>query len=488
MGKVMTEEYPFLANQIFIADDFLDVGSSGEIEHRYPATGEVNGKVTLGGSKEIGLAVEAARKGAITWEALGPIERRQRLSKLADLIEAWEGGFRALAAAETGLPRQGFDTRHRVAVEWIRTYSGWADKVGGDVTAASDAGRFEYTRLEPYGVVGIILTWNSPLLSLTMKIPAALAAGNSVVVKPSELTPYTPLLFARACKQAGIPAGVVNIIPGGIEAGEALVVHPNVEKISFTGGIKAATAMMRSGAPLIKPFCFELGGKSSQLVFDDVDMALAAKVACSGLANAGQSCTFGSRIYVHDNIYNRFSQALAEEIGKIVVGDPTDERTSMGPLATSDASNRVISFIERTVKNRDGELLLGGKAPKMEGKLAGGYFVQPTVFQNVDPNSALMREEIFGPVFGLQRFTEEDEAVAAANNTEFGLSNYVHTNDLRRAIRVTSRLKSGTVYVNDAFRNNAAAPFGGYRRSGIGYEGGRPGLDEFLRRKRVGLV
>jgi aldehyde dehydrogenase (NAD+) len=483
----MKDTASFLENQIFIGGAFLDAGSGGEMEHFYPATGQVNGKVRLGGGAEVERAVAAAKAGLVEWEAMGPIERRQCLGRLADLVEAWEAQFQALAAAEMGIPQQGFQGRHRFAVEWIRTYQGWADKIGGDVTAMSDAGRFEYTRLEPFGVVGVILTWNSPLLSLTMKVPAALAAGNAVVVKPSELTPYTPILFARACQEAGIPNGVVNIIPGGIEAGEAIVAHPDVEKISFTGGLKAATAMMRSGAPLVKPFCFELGGKSAHLVFADADLALAAKVVIGGLSNAGQSCTFGSRIYVHDSVYDAFKENFLSQIGRIVVGDPADERTTMGPLVTAGARDRVLSFVEQAVSDRQGKLLFGGKAPVLEGALAGGYFVQPTVFDGADAASPLMKEEIFGPVFSMQRFTDEESAVRYTNDTDLGLCNYVHTHDLRRALRVTSQLKSGTVYVNDASRRNAGAPFGGWRRSGIGSEGGRPGLEEFLRRKTVGL-
>jgi aldehyde dehydrogenase (NAD+) len=325
------------------------------------------------------------------------------------------------------------------------------------------------------------------LLSLTMKIPAALAAGNTVVVKPSEFTPYTPILFGRACLEAGIPKGVVNIVSGGVEAGEALVAHRSVEKISFTGGVKAATAMMKTGAPLIKPFCFELGGKSAHVVFEDADLDLAAKTVCAGLSNAGQSCTFGSRIFVHDDVYDKFKSILVSAAQSVKVGDPLDPDTFMGPLFSSGARDRVLSMIDAGSKGA-GRVLTGGGVPHLSGSMNNGYFVEPTVFDEVDPMSALATEEIFGPVMSIFRFSDEDEVVSAVNNTDFGLSNYVHTNDLRRAIRVTARVKSGTVYVNDATRSNVGAPFGGFRKSGIGYEGGRAGLDEYLRRKTVGLA
>jgi aldehyde dehydrogenase (NAD+) len=477
-----------LKNEIFIENAFLPAGSGGEIGHIYPATGEINGTVVLGGAEEIRQAVVAAKRAAPLWESIGPTERRTRIGKLADVVEAWEEKFRGLAAAEVGMPTRSFAARHKFAVDWIRTYQGWADKIGGDVTASLDSGRFEYTRFEPYGVIGIVLTWNSALLSLTMKIPAALAAGNTVVVKPSEITPYTPLLFAQACVEAGIPAGVVNIVPGAVEAGETLVAHPDVEKISFTGGLRAASAMMRTGAPLVKPFCFELGGKSSHLVFPDADVRLAAKVVCAGLSNAGQSCTFGSRIYVHESVYPSFRAALVEQARGIVLGDPTDDRTTMGPVVSAAARDRIVALIEASTSRKEAKLLSGGNFPALSRPFSEGFFVEPAVFEDVDPNSALIRQEIFGPVMSIMPFADESNAVAAANETEFGLSNYVHTADLRRAIRVTAQLKSGTVYVNDASRTNPGAPFGGYRRSGIGYEGGRAGLDEFLRRKTVGLV
>jgi len=485
----MTNRGTFLDGEILIGAELSRKGTAGTMEHRYPATSEVNGTVNLCGASEVNDAVTSAKAAARVWQALAPTERRDRLNRLADIIAARCEQFRQLAAAEIGQPRQSFNTRYAWSLNWIRMYAGYADKIGGDVTATSDAaGTLEYTRLEPYGVVGIIITWNVALLSLAMKIPPALAAGNTVVVKPSELTPYTPILFGKACLEAGIPPGVVNIVPGGREAGEALVVHEDVEKISFTGGVATAMAMMRSGAAMLKPFCFELGGKSAQLVFADADIETAAALSAASLSNAGQSCVFGSRILVHDSIYPKFQAALLGAMQKVIVGDPQSAATQMGPLVTAQARDRVLSIIDKAVSERQGSLVLGGKAPRLQGELNAGYFVEPTLVSDVDPASPLAREEIFGPVYLLTRFSEENQAIEAANATRFGLSNFVYTRDLKRAVRVTSLLKSGTVYVNDASRQNAAAPFGGYRLSGIGYEGGRAGLDEYLRRKTVGLA
>ena len=230
-----------------------------------------------------------------------------------------------------------------------------------------------------------------------MKVPAALAAGNTVVIKPSELTPYTPVLFGKACLAAGIPPGVVNVVPGGPEAGEALVVHPDVEKISFTGGLATATRMMRSGAPFIKPFCFELGGKSAYTVFPDADIDLAARLAVAELSNAGQSCKFGSRVFVHADVYAQYREAFVTAIGNQIVGDPEDDRTNMGPLISAAAQARVVSFIQQAAEDGQGDLAIGGGAPRLGGDLDGGFFVAPTVFENVELTSPLAQDEIFGP-------------------------------------------------------------------------------------------
>jgi aldehyde dehydrogenase (NAD+) len=479
---------PMLVNEIQVGSEFLSAGSAGIMNHMDPTTGKVNGTVVMGGKKEIDAAVARAKEALVKWEKLGPLGRRDCLGRLAQIVEDQAEQFRALSAAETGMPQAGFIWRHKLSVEWIRTYQGFADKVHGEVTATSDDGELQYVRNEPYGVVGIIITWNSPLLSLCMKIPAALAAGNAVVVKPSELTPYTPILFARACLEAGIPPGVVSVVPGGAEAGEALVVNPDAEKISFTGGLITATRMMQTGAPLIKPFCFELGGKSAYMVFPDADIELAATLAVKELSNAGQSCKFGSRLFVHESIYDKYRETFLRIMGNVVVGDPEDMKTAMGPLITKQAQQRVIGFVEDAKRRGDGKLVAGGGIPKLSGELVNGYFCQQTLFEDVDPASPLGQEEIFGPVYSLFRFRDEAKMIEAVNSTRFGLSNYVHTRDLRTATRIVSQVKSGMVYVNDAVRRHPGAPFGGFRASGIGVEGGRAGLDEFLRKKTIGLV
>ena len=484
----MTATSSELTSELIIGDEILTSGSEQPLSHYYPATGEVNGEAVMAGQAEVEAAVAAAKAVIPAWTAMGPQGRRECLRRLAEVIESWGDQFERISSAETGIPRQGFIWRLRLAMEWTRTYAGFADKVPGAVTASGEDGTLEYVRHEPYGVVGIIITWNSPMLSLAMKIPAALAAGNTVVVKPSELTPYTPSLFGRACLEAGIPAGVVNIVSGGAEAGELITTHPDVEKISFTGGINTAAAMMRSGAPLIKPFCFELGGKSAYMVFADADLDLAATLVSKELSNGGQSCKFGSRLFVHEDVYGEFKEKLLPRIAAVRVGDPESESIDMGPLISASARDRVQGTIDEARGDGTGTLVTGGDPPTVDSRFSGGYFVCPTVFEDVDPQSRLGQEELFGPVFSMFRFRHEEAMVAQVNDTPFGLANYVHTRDLRTAHRVCHQVKSGTVYVNDANRRNPGAPFGGFRRSGIGSEGGREGLLEFLRTKTVGIA
>lgn len=479
---------PTLTNQILIGSDFLDVGTAGTMDHVHPAYDIVDGVVTMGGKVEIDAAVAAAVEGQRRWEAMGPLARRDCLNRLAEVIEEWTDQFRVFASSETGMPQQGFDWRVKVSTEWMRIYAGYADKVGGDLTRSTEDGQLEYIRNEPYGVVGIIITWNAPLLSLAMKVPAALAAGNAVVIKPSEYTPYTPMLFGRACLAAGIPAGVVNVVPGAAEAGEALVLHPACEKISFTGGPATAAKMMRTGAPLIKPFCMELGGKSAFVIFPDADIDLAVSMAIKELSNAGQSCKFGGRIFVHDAVRKEYMDKFLIAVATVKVGDPEDPEVWMGPLISRAAQERVLGFVANACDKGYGKLVQGGGKPQLAGRIANGFYVEPAIFDEGDNDSPLGQDEVFGPVFSVMNFTDEDEVVQRVNNIRYGLSNYIHTRDMRRAIRMVHKVKSGMVYTNGAMRRHPWAHFGGFKQSGFGSEGGRAGLDEFLRKKTVSLA
>jgi aldehyde dehydrogenase (NAD+) len=410
------------------------------------------------------------------------------LTKLGDLIEAHSADFARLAALDNGSPVPAAEAMIPVAVEWTRYYAGWADKISSEVTASLRAdGEFSYTLAQPWGVIGAIITWNGPLVSLAMKVPAALAAGNTVVVKPSELTPFTAGLFADLAAEAGIPDGVINFVPGGPEAGAALVEHPLVKKISFTGGPVTARKILHSCAELIKPAVMELGGKSGNIVFADADLDTACGVgtmmSCGILS--GQGCAFPTRMIVERSVYDEVIERVRAIAGFVKVGNPFEAGTMSGPVVNEQALNRILGMIRRA--EADGaRLITGGK--RIGGDLADGFYLEPTIFADVDPQSELAQTEVFGPVLSIIPFDDDDQAIAIANSTPYGLSGYVFTKDLRRALRVAEELETGEVLVNGAKNLGATRPFGGIGISGMGKEGGRQGLDEFLQIKTVSVA
>jgi aldehyde dehydrogenase (NAD+) len=463
-------------------------GGAGVFQHVSAATGEVQGEVPLGDAADIDAAVQAARRALPMWRDMKPYARRRLMDRFSDLVEQNIGRFQAISTLENAIPSMNFQhgMLHR-CVGWLRYYAGWTDKLEGLVTGLHPGENFEYTVPEPYGVIGHIITWNAPLLSLCMKVPPSLAAGNTVVIKPAEFTPYTSQLFAELALEAGIPEGVINVVPGAVAAGEALVRHPGVDKISFTGGPIGAKAIMRSAADSLKPVIFELGGKSANLVFPDVDLQdTAAYCAVFGVSNSGQGCALPTRILVHEDIYDPFVEIVAATLDNLPTGDPLDPSVFIGPMVNTAAIARVMGFVEAAKASNAGRLVVGGG--RLAGGLEKGNFVAPTVFADVDPMSAIAQQEIFGPVLSIIKFRTEDEAVQIANATEYGLSAYVQTNDINRANRLIRRLDAGTVYVNKATPSNlGASPFGGIGLSGFGREGGRAGLDEFIRIKGVGV-
>jgi aldehyde dehydrogenase (NAD+) len=375
-------------------------------------------------------------------------------------------------------------------VDYARYYAGWADKVEGRVTSSPAQGReLAFTAPEPYGVVGIIITWNGPLVSVGMKVMPALAAGNTVVVKPSELTPYAMEHFMALVREAGIPPGVVNVLPGTAEAGEALVRHPLVQKISFTGGPTAARRILATCAETLKPAVLELGGKSASLVFPDADLDAVAFTATASVHQtlAGQGCALATRLVVHDSVYDALAEKAVAFTRDITLGDPFDPAIGMGPVVSRAAQERILGMVERARTDGTAKLLVGGGAPG--GDLAEGFYVEPTVFGDVDPASELGQVEVFGPVLSLMRFETEEEALQIANGTSYGLASYVWTNDVARINRLVPRLEAGGVYVNGASPvTGCELPFGGVGISGFGREGGLEGLLEFVRTKAVAIA
>jgi aldehyde dehydrogenase (NAD+) len=462
-------------------------GSGGSIEHVSPATGQVDAIVPLAGAQEFGQVVGLADEAASAWAATRPAERGRLLLALADLVEHHAAEFARRGTLDNGTPISVTRGGAGRAAEWIRYYAGWADKLTSEVVGGFGSGEFSYTLCQPYGVVGAIITWNAPLISLAMKVPAALAAGNAVVVKPSELTPFSGDLFIELAEQAGLPTGVLSILPGDAAAGAALVADRRVQKISFTGGFATAQRILQACAPQMKPAVLELGGKSANIVFADADLdkACAHGARYSLAMLSGQGCSLGTRMLVDESVYDQVVERVAALAKDIVVGDPFDPRTMSGPVVTQSALERILAMVARA--RLDGALLVAGGA-RLGGELASGYYIEPTVFADVRPDSELAQAEVFGPVLAITPFTDEEHAVQIANSTQYGLTAYISTQDIERAMRMAERLDVGEVLINRATNVSLTRPFGGRRLSGVGKEGGRQGIEEFLRTKAVGVA
>ncbi|HEX8602384.1 MAG TPA: aldehyde dehydrogenase family protein [Pseudoduganella sp.] len=469
---------------MFIGGEKITTGSAGSFTHINPATGAEQAQVPMGGKQEVAAAVAAAKGAAMAWAATPPVQRRDLLNRLADLIRDNAAEFARLSAIDIGTPLTVGAGGPRLAEEWIRYYAGWADKIDGQVVSSFPSDELIYTVPEPYGVIGIIVTWNGPLISLGMKVAPALAAGNTVVIKPAEQTPFAVSLFGELVAQAGFPPGVVNIVHGAGEAAQALIGHPDVAKISFTGGPVTARKILHQCADLLKPAVLELGGKSANIVFEDADLDAVAQFSAFwsvGLLS-GQGCELPTRLLVQESIYDRLVEKVVQVAGMLPVGDPFDASTVVGPVVNEAACERILGMIARAQESGAGRLVLGGKRLDRPG-----CYIAPTVFADVDPASEIGRNEVFGPVLVIHKFKDEAEAIAIANATDYGLGGYIQTNDLKRAHRVAAALKTGYVHLNGARNIPAHAPFGGVGLSGYGKEGGRPGLDEFLRIKTVAL-
>jgi aldehyde dehydrogenase (NAD+) len=469
---------------LLVGEERVHESTGGRATHVYPASGRPTAEVLLGGAGEIDLAVRRAREATGPWRSMPAAERRDALLRLADLVLTHADELAALQSIEVGLPTQLAQQTPRLAADFLRYNAGWLDKLGGEVVQTWPLRALDYTLDEPYGVVGLIVPWNGVLVSMGQMLGPALAAGNTVVVKPPPLAPFVALRVGELAIAAGIPPGVVNVVPGGPVAGEALVRHPDVDKVHFTGSGATAQQVLAAAATNLTPVGLELGGKSPHIIFADADPRFAARLAMTGaVALSGQGCANGTRVLVEAAAYDEIVKILTARLRRIPVGDPLDARTMMGPVVSAAACERVLGVIGRARDHGTGRLVLGGE--RLNGELADGYFIGPTVFVDVDPTSELAQEEIFGPVLAVTRFSDEAEAVALANGTRYGLGAYLHTADLRRAHRVSQALATGSVWVNGAPGVLPSAPFGGVKQSGTGRIGGISGVREFLRPKNV---
>jgi acyl-CoA reductase-like NAD-dependent aldehyde dehydrogenase len=471
--------------KLFIGGEFVDAASGKTFPTINPATGQVIVQIAEADAPDVDRAVDAARKAfeSKEWSQLTPSKRGRLLWKLGELIMKNLQEFAELETLDTGKPI-GESSKLDIpeAADCFFYYAGWATKINGETVPISRGGNcFAYTLREPIGVCGQIIPWNFPLQMLAWKVAPALACGNTVIVKPAEQTPLTALRFAELCAEAGVPAGVVNILPGyGHTAGAALVNHPGVDKIAFTGSTEVGQIIMRSAADTLKKVSLELGGKSPNIIFADADVETAAKVALMGIFwNQGEMCTAGSRILVEDSVHDAFMDTLVGRAQKSMPGDPLDPKTRLGALISEEHINRVMKYVDAG-KTSGAKLLAGG-----ERITDGGYFMKPTVFDDVDNTMKIAQEEIFGPVASVIRFKTLEEAAQIANSTKYGLAAGIWTRDVKKAHAFAKTVKAGTVWVNTYSPQDNALPFGGYKMSGIGRELGGSAIDLYTQTKSV---
>jgi acyl-CoA reductase-like NAD-dependent aldehyde dehydrogenase len=449
-----------------------------------PATEEVLAEVALGDAADVDNAVRAARAcfESEAWRGLSARKRGRLLFHAADRLEQRLEEVARLETAHNG--KTLFESRIEIGmtVHTLRYYAGWADKIAGD-TLPVEGAFFVYTLREPVGVVGAIVPWNFPLNIASWKVAPALAAGCTVVLKPASETPLTALAFAEIVAEVGFPPGAFNVVPGGGRtAGAALVRHPDVDKISFTGSTEVGREIMRMAAETNKRVTLELGGKSPNIVFADADLKAAVRGAQTGIFyGKGEVCAAGSRLLVERSVKDEVVEQLAQGAKKYVVGDPLDKNTRLGALVSKQQQETVLSYIKKGVEE-GAALVAGGHAVRPNGK---GYFVEATVFDRVSPDMTIAREEIFGPVLAVLPFDDFDHGVALANQTMYGLAAGIWTRDIQKAHRAARAIRAGTVWINSYNSYDSGAPFGGFKASGFGRDLGREALDGYLDTKTV---
>jgi acyl-CoA reductase-like NAD-dependent aldehyde dehydrogenase len=476
--------------QQLIGNEWCDPASGAWIDSVEPFSGDVWARVPRGNAADAERAVQAAHQAfnAPAWANLSATERGALLRKLAGLIERDAEKLGAIEQRSNGKLIVEVAGQMRHAAQWVYYYAGLADKVMGNVVPMPKPGIINFTRLEPLGVVLAITPWNSPFALTIWKLAPALAAGNTMVIKPSEFTSASLFELGKLCLEAGFPPGVVNVVSGyGAEIGEPLANHPLVAKIAFTGGEIGGKHVNMAAAQNFKHVTLELGGKSANIVLDDADIDQAVKGAIAGIFSAaGQTCMAGSRLLLQDTIHDQFVEKLVAEVKKAKIGDPSDRETQIGPIATKPHFEKVLSYIE-IAKNEGATCVLGGHSLSGPG-YGQGQFVAPTIFTNVKNSMRIAQEEVFGPVLSVIRFSTVDEALDIANDTNYGLAGAVWTKDLHRAFYCIERIRAGTVWVNNYRATSFATPFGGYKRSGIGREGGAEAIKEYLQTKSVWIT
>jgi len=458
--------------------------SGGSFPSYNPTTGAVWGRFALGDARDVDAAVGAAKAAFAKWRAISPTRRGRLLMRWADAIHANAEKIGRIETSQNGKLLNEMVLQARIVPDWLYYYGGLADKVEGRVIPLDRTSVLNYTLREPLGVVGVIMPWNSPLFLTIMAVAPALAAGNTVVIKPSEVTPASVIEAARLAEEAGIPAGVINVVTGERATGEALVDHPDVAKIAFTGGVEAGRAIGARAASRMAHVTLELGGKSANIVFPDADLKQAEAGLLAGIfAAAGQTCVAGSRALVHRKIRDDLLEVLSKRAAGIRIGDPLDPATQMGPVASKAQLEKDEGMVGRAVAD-GAELVFGGVRANPPG-FPDGYFFSPTILSNVTPQSYIAQNEVFGPVLSVIPFEDEEEAIAIANSTRFGLAAGIWTLDIRRAHRMARQLQAGTVWINMYRAMAFNSPFGGFKSSGIGRQNGIEAIDQYLQTKSV---
>jgi phenylacetaldehyde dehydrogenase len=478
------------APALFIDGEWVESRGGGTIAVYDPSTGKQVATIADASVEDVDRAVSAARRAFDDgrWNGLSPYQRERAIHRLADLIEQNTPELAEIESIDNGKPRSaslGYDMPRSVAT--LRYMAGWATKIAGEHVEPNNmpmGSVHAYTRREPIGVCAQIVPWNFPLMMAVQKIAPALAAGCTIVLKPAEQTPLTALRLADLIAEAGIPAGVVNIITGyGEVSGDRMVKHPDVDKVAFTGSTEVGKIINRNATETLKRVTLELGGKSPVIVLPDVDIRrTAAGAARSIFANSGQVCIAGSRLFAHRDVFDKLLEAVAENAAGWKVGPSLAPDTMMGPLVSTEQHERVLGYIEAGRKE-GASVLFGGDSPGGDG-----YFVNPTVLVDVKPDMKVVREEIFGPVLAAQRFDDLDEVAKAANDTPYGLGASIWTRDISAMHKLAAKLKAGMVWGNTPSAADTALPFGGYKQSGFGRENSRHGIEAYLEVKTVAIA